>query len=103
MQTFIVFVVVALFATLAAAYAGAVRSSALRRKFEALGKIPGRPQEEILRHVGEPHKRVKLGANRTAKPWTAEGNLFRLHIGLEGVDDLKADLGAAIARYAAAR
>ncbi|KKC32075.1 cystathionine beta-lyase [Devosia psychrophila] len=46
---------------------------------------------------------VKLDKNRTAKPWTAEGNLFRLHIGLEGVDDLKADLAAAIARYAAAR
>ncbi|SEQ57966.1 cystathionine beta-lyase [Devosia sp. YR412] len=46
---------------------------------------------------------VKLGANRTAKPWTADGNLFRLHIGLEGIDDLKADLSAAIARYAAAR
>ncbi|MGV8856637.1 MAG: cystathionine beta-lyase [Devosia sp.] len=46
---------------------------------------------------------VKLGANRTAKPWTAEGNLFRLHIGLEGVDDLKADLTAAMQRYAAAR
>lgn len=46
---------------------------------------------------------VKLDKNRTAKPWTAEGNLFRLHIGLEGVGDLKADLAAAIARYAAAR
>ncbi|WEK06381.1 MAG: cystathionine beta-lyase [Candidatus Devosia phytovorans] len=46
---------------------------------------------------------VKLTQNRTAKPWTAEGNLFRLHIGLEGVDDLKADLAAAINRYAAAR
>lgn len=46
---------------------------------------------------------VKLGKNRTAKPWTAEGNLFRLHIGLEGVDDLKADLKAAIDRYARAR
>ena len=46
---------------------------------------------------------VKLGANRTARPWTAEGNLFRLHVGLEGVDDLKTDLSAAIARYAAAR
>ena len=46
---------------------------------------------------------VKLGKNRTAKPWTAEGNLFRLHIGLEGVDDLKADLSAAIERYARAR
>lgn len=46
---------------------------------------------------------VKLDKNRTARPWTAEGNLFRLHIGLEGVDDLKADLTAAMARYAAAR
>lgn len=46
---------------------------------------------------------VKLGKNRTARPWTAEGNLFRLHIGLEGVDDLKADLKAAIDRYARAR
>ncbi|MGB3339827.1 MAG: cystathionine beta-lyase [Devosia sp.] len=46
---------------------------------------------------------VKLGKNRTARPWTAEGNLFRLHIGLEGVDDLKADLSAAIDRYARAR
>ena len=46
---------------------------------------------------------VKLGNNRTAQPWTAEGNLFRLHVGLEGVDDLKADLAAAIERYARAR
>jgi cystathionine beta-lyase len=46
---------------------------------------------------------VKLGKNRTAKPWTAEGNLFRLHIGLEGVEDLRADLAAAIERYTAAR
>lgn len=46
---------------------------------------------------------VMLGANRTAKLWTAKGNLFRLHIGLEGVDDLKADLSAAIKRYAEAR
>nr|WP_314260272.1 cystathionine beta-lyase [uncultured Devosia sp.] len=46
---------------------------------------------------------VKLAKNRTAKPWTAEGNLFRLHIGLEGVDDLKADLTKAMARYTAAR
>ncbi len=46
---------------------------------------------------------VKLGKNRTAKPWMAEGNLFRLHVGLEGVEDLKADLKAAIDRYAKAR
>ncbi len=44
-----------------------------------------------------------LGKNRTAQPWARAGNLFRLHIGLEGVDDLKADLMAAIERYARAR
>jgi len=46
---------------------------------------------------------VTLGRNRTAVPWTQEGNLFRLHIGLEGVEDLKADLAAALERYRAAR
>jgi cystathionine beta-lyase len=46
---------------------------------------------------------VVFGKNRTAVPWTAEGNLFRIHVGLEGVDDLKADLAAAIERYARAR
>ena len=46
---------------------------------------------------------VKLGKNRTVRPWTTEGNLFRLHIGLEGVEDLRADLAAAIERYARAR
>lgn len=46
---------------------------------------------------------VVLGSNRTAKPWVEEGNLFRLHIGFEGVDDLKADLTAGMERYARAR
>lgn len=46
---------------------------------------------------------VKPGKARTINPWTRDGNLFRLHIGLEGVDDLKADLAAALARYSAAR
>lgn len=46
---------------------------------------------------------VKPGRIRTAVPWTAEGNLFRLHIGLEGIDDLRADLAAAMDRYARAR
>ena len=46
---------------------------------------------------------VKLGKNRTAKPWAEDGNLFRLHIGFEGVDDLKSDLTAAMERYARAR
>lgn len=39
---------------------------------------------------------------RTAVSWLVEGNMLRLHIGLEDVDDLKADLAAALARYAAA-
>lgn len=39
---------------------------------------------------------------RTAVPWTEEGNMFRIHVGLEGIDDLKADLLAALDRYGAA-
>jgi cystathionine beta-lyase len=39
---------------------------------------------------------------RTAVEWTEPGTMLRLHIGLEGVDDIKADLAAALARYRAA-
>jgi cystathionine beta-lyase len=46
---------------------------------------------------------VKITRNRTAVPWTEEGNLFRLHVGFEGVEDLKADLLAGLDRYAKAR
>jgi cystathionine beta-lyase len=37
-------------------------------------------------------------AYRTATKWTAEGPAIRLHIGLEDVEDLKADLEAGLAR-----
>jgi cysteine-S-conjugate beta-lyase len=46
---------------------------------------------------------VAITKARTVEPWTREGNLFRLHIGFEGMDDLKADLTDALARYSAAR
>jgi cystathionine beta-lyase len=39
---------------------------------------------------------------RTATKWDEPGLMLRLHIGLEGVDDLKADLVAALVRYRAA-
>ncbi len=39
---------------------------------------------------------------RTATRWSEAGPMLRLHIGLEGVDDLKSDLSAALARYLAA-
>jgi cysteine-S-conjugate beta-lyase len=39
---------------------------------------------------------------RSATAWTPEGPTLRLHIGLEHVDDLKADLDAGFARLAAA-
>jgi len=39
---------------------------------------------------------------RTATPWTEPGTMLRLHIGLEGVDDIKADLAAGLSRYLAA-
>jgi cystathionine beta-lyase len=40
---------------------------------------------------------------RTATSWDAEGPALRFHIGLEDVEDLKADLDAGFARLAAAR
>ncbi len=40
-------------------------------------------------------------AYRTATEWQVEGPALRLHIGLEDVDDLKADLDAGFARLAA--
>lgn len=36
--------------------------------------------------------------HRTVTPWSATGRTLRLHIGLEHVDDLKADLAAALQR-----
>lgn len=39
---------------------------------------------------------------RTAVKWGEPGPMLRLHIGLEGVDDLKTDLAEALARYLAA-
>jgi cystathionine beta-lyase len=40
---------------------------------------------------------------RTATAWRAEGPALRFHIGLEDVDDLKADLEAGFARLRSAR
>jgi len=38
-------------------------------------------------------------ANRTARPWNEAGNLIRVHVGLEAVDDLLADLAQGLMRY----
>jgi cystathionine beta-lyase len=32
-------------------------------------------------------------------PWTAEGQMFRIHVGLEDIGDLKRDMAAALGRY----
>ncbi len=36
---------------------------------------------------------------RTAVPWHTEGTMLRIHVGLEGVEDLRADLAAGLERY----
>ena len=69
MKTLALLVIVVIFASIATAWAGAVRSAALRRKFEALGVIPGRTMDEIIRHVGKPHRRQKLDAAREVLFW----------------------------------
>jgi cystathionine beta-lyase len=45
---------------------------------------------------------ARLPATRTARPWSEPGFLLRLHVGLEAVDDLIADLEAGFARLATA-
>ena len=36
---------------------------------------------------------------RSAVKWTAEGNMLRIHVGLEGIEDLRADIAAGLDRY----
>jgi cystathionine beta-lyase len=45
---------------------------------------------------------IAPGKIRTAVKWEEPGPMLRLHIGLEDVEDIKADLAAALARYRAA-
>jgi cystathionine beta-lyase len=46
---------------------------------------------------------VAIETARSVRPWTDPGNLFRVHIGFEGIEDLKADLSEGLERYARAR
>jgi cystathionine beta-lyase len=45
---------------------------------------------------------VPVRPERTARPWREPGFLLRLHVGLEAVEDLIADLEAGFARLGAA-
>ncbi|MBI2772241.1 MAG: hypothetical protein HYX47_21660 [Burkholderiales bacterium] len=69
MKTLLLLAVVVIFASLAAAWAGAIRSRTLRHKFESLGVIPGRTMAEIIKFVGEPHRRSKLAPGREVLEW----------------------------------
>lgn len=44
---------------------------------------------------------IAPGHARTAVPWTAPGQLFRVHCGLEDLEDLKSDLRDALDRWTA--
>ena len=39
---------------------------------------------------------------RTAVNWSARGDMFRIHVGFEDIEDLTADLRAGLDRYRAA-
>ncbi len=84
MNTWIVLALVIVFASGAAAYGTAVRSAALRRRFEALGALPGRSLEEILRHAGPPNRRTRLGQGRELLEWRR----INYYIGLSFTDDV---------------
>jgi cystathionine beta-lyase len=40
---------------------------------------------------------------RTAVRWQEQGQLIRIHVGFEGIEDIKADMSAALSRYMAGR
>ncbi|MCF4098247.1 cystathionine beta-lyase [Maritalea mediterranea] len=42
---------------------------------------------------------VKISSQRSVTQWPHDGNLIRLNIGLEGIEDLQADLSAGFERY----
>ena len=42
---------------------------------------------------------VQPARTRSAVPWSVEGNMMRIHVGFEDVDELKADLAAGLERY----
>ena len=45
---------------------------------------------------------ITPGKVRSATSWEPAGNMVRIHVGLEDLEDLRADLAAALDRYAAA-
>jgi len=45
---------------------------------------------------------VVIGKQRSATSWVEDGNLFRVHIGLEDFNDIKSDLSDALDRYKSA-
>ena len=45
---------------------------------------------------------IQPAKTRTATSWDEPSPMLRIHTGLEGLDDLKADLAAALERYRAA-
>ncbi len=44
---------------------------------------------------------VNLSSNRSSTAWPNDNQIIRIHIGLEGFEDLRADIEAGIARYRA--
>ena len=69
MSDLVILVIVVLFATGASAYAGTVRSVALRHKFEQLGEVTGRSVDEVIRQVGNPNRRMPAGHGRELLMW----------------------------------
>ena len=93
LNTLLLLVVVVIFASLATAWAGAVRSASLRRKFEALGTIPGRSMQEIVRHVGEPDRRHSLHAGREVLEWRRINFRVTLRFSADACDSVEYDAG----------
>ncbi|MEP6791133.1 MAG: hypothetical protein ABI907_07165 [Ramlibacter sp.] len=94
MKTLLLLAVAVVFATLASAWAGAIRSRTLRHKFESLGVIPGRTMAEIVKFVGEPHRRHKISPGREVLEWRRINFRVALSFTADVCDSVDYDSGA---------
>ena len=94
MKTLLLLAVVVVFASLASAWAGAVRSRTLRRKFESLGVLPGRTMREIIKFVGEPHRRHRVAPGREVLEWRRINFRVQLAFTAEVCESVEYDAGA---------
>ncbi len=84
METFIAIILYALAVTLLLAIIYAVKSARLQHRFGRMGVLKGRSLDEIIKFVGQPSHRARLGPHREVLEWRRVG----FHIALMSTDNV---------------